>query len=162
MSNMLRLVRDSIHAIGSITSADLCVLSQECFSDRLTHSINAPQNWLLKCVCYTWQVELAVGDLIAFQCTESEVRYRYKYKHLRTALCNIPQRDNIGVNSKVPSDVVIHGYICDDKYKLQYHELLLLGLLHLGQEAEQACTWLPCAACTACRHDLSKGSLHTA
>ena len=96
---------------------DMCwtVHSHGCFSDGLTHSITAPQNWLPSCACCTWQVELAIGDLIAFQCTESEVRFRYKYKHLRTALCNIPQRDNIGVNSKVPSDVVIHGYICDDK-----------------------------------------------
>ena len=128
MSNMSRLLTDSIHAISSIISADLCVHSHKCFSDGLTHSINAPRNCLLKCVCYTWQVELAIGDLIAFQCTEAEVRYRYKYKHLRTALCNIPQRDNIGVNSKVPSDLVIHWYICVDNQELQYHDLLLLGL----------------------------------
>ena len=47
------------------------------------------------------QIEFPVGDLGGFSCAETEVRFSYKYKNLRTALSNIPQKDTTGVNSKV-------------------------------------------------------------
>ena len=47
------------------------------------------------------QVDFPVGDLGGFSCAEAEVRFSYKYKNLRTALSNIPQKDATGVNSKV-------------------------------------------------------------
>lgn len=47
------------------------------------------------------QIEFPVGDLGGFSCAEAEVRFSYKYKNLRTALSNIPQKDATGVNSKV-------------------------------------------------------------
>ena len=50
------------------------------------------------------QIEFPTGDLGGFSCAEAEVRFSYKYKNLRTALSNIPQKDTTGVNSKVSSD----------------------------------------------------------
>jgi len=47
------------------------------------------------------QIDFPVGDLGGFSCAEAEVRFSYKYKNLRTALSNIPQKDATGVNSKV-------------------------------------------------------------
>ena len=47
------------------------------------------------------QIDFPVGDLGGFSCAEAEVRFSYKYKNLRTALTNIPQKDATGVNSKV-------------------------------------------------------------
>lgn len=47
------------------------------------------------------QIEFPTGDLGGFSCAEAEVRFSYKYKNLRTALSNIPQKDTTGVNSKV-------------------------------------------------------------
>lgn len=47
------------------------------------------------------QIEIPTGDLGGFSCAEAEVRFSYKYKNLRTALSNIPQKDTTGVNSKV-------------------------------------------------------------
>lgn len=62
--------------------------------------------WLSCAVfCLRWllwlQIEFPTGDLGGFSCAEAEVRFSYKYKNLRTALSNIPQKDNTGVNSKV-------------------------------------------------------------
>ncbi|DBB03695.1 TPA: hypothetical protein ACH3X3_011014 [Trebouxia sp. C0006] len=50
------------------------------------------------------QIDFPVGDLGGFSCAEAEVRFSYKYKNLRTALSNIPQKDATGVNSKVSID----------------------------------------------------------
>lgn len=50
------------------------------------------------------QIEFSTGDLGGFSCAETQVRFSYKYKNLRTALCNIPQKDTTGVNSKVSID----------------------------------------------------------
>ena len=47
------------------------------------------------------QIAFPVGNLGGFSCAEAEVRFSYKYKNLRTALSNIPQKDATGVNSKV-------------------------------------------------------------
>ncbi|KAL3155870.1 hypothetical protein ABBQ32_012873 [Trebouxia sp. C0010 RCD-2024] len=52
----------------------------------------------------TLQIEIPTGDLGGFSCAEAEVRFSYKYKNLRTALSNIPQKDTTGVNSKVSID----------------------------------------------------------
>ena len=50
------------------------------------------------------QIEFPTGDLGGFSCADAEVRFSYKYKNLRTALSNIPQKDTTGVNSKVSND----------------------------------------------------------
>ena len=47
------------------------------------------------------QIEVPVCDLNGFKCVETSVSHRYKYKHLKTALSNIPQKDPAAVNSKV-------------------------------------------------------------
>eukprot|EP00891_Asterochloris_glomerata_P008270 jgi/Astpho2/8270/fgenesh1_pg.00122_%23_41_t len=50
------------------------------------------------------EIEVPVCDLNGFKCAETSVSHRYKYKHLKTALSNIPQRDPAAVNSKVLID----------------------------------------------------------
>ena len=51
------------------------------------------------------QIEVPVCDLNGFKCVETSVSHRYKYKHLKTALSNIPQRDPAAVNSKVGNTI---------------------------------------------------------
>lgn len=55
------------------------------------------------------QIEVPVCDLNGFKCAETSVSHRYKYKHLKTALSNIPQRDPAAVNSKVGRTVRTPG-----------------------------------------------------
>ena len=55
------------------------------------------------------QIEVPVCDLNGFKCLETSVSHRYKYKHLKTALSNIPQRDPAAVNSKVGRTVRTPG-----------------------------------------------------
>ena len=55
------------------------------------------------------QIEVPVCDLNGFKCVETSVSHRYKYKHLKTALSNIPQRDPAAVNSKVGRTVRTPG-----------------------------------------------------
>ncbi|KAA6417208.1 MAG: hypothetical protein FRX49_12806 [Trebouxia sp. A1-2] len=50
------------------------------------------------------QIDFPVGDLGGFSCAEAQVCFSYKYKNLRTALSNIPQKDATGVSSKVSID----------------------------------------------------------
>ena len=55
------------------------------------------------------QIEVPVCELNGFKCVETSVSHRYKYKHLKTALSNIPQRDPAAVNSKVGRTVRTPG-----------------------------------------------------
>ena len=84
------------------------------------------------------QIDFPVGDLGGFSCAEAEVRFSYKYKNLRTALSNIPQKDATGVNSKVRLYAPFtHWLIHSFSAHFDFVHSFILSCIHASVRASQ-------------------------